>query len=68
MTNSTKPHWVKTEWGGGLYFAPSLEGFNTEEKQLNTIQNWMSEKIAETYISVNQDSRECNFANKWLKK
>ena len=36
MTNSTKPHWVKTEWGGGLYFAPSLEGFNTEEKQLNT--------------------------------
>ena len=39
-----------------------------KEKQLNTIQNWMSEKIVETYISVNQDSRECNFANKWLKK
>ena len=39
-----------------------------KEKQLNTIQTWMSEKIVETYISVNQDSRECNFANKWLKK
>ena len=39
-----------------------------KEKQLNTIQSWMSEKIVETYISVNQDSRECNFANKWLKK
>ena len=39
-----------------------------KEKQLNTIQTWMSEKIIETYISVNQDSRECNFANKWLKK
>tara|TARA_B100001175_G_scaffold156647_1_gene132703 strand:+ start:583 stop:1986 length:1404 start_codon:yes stop_codon:yes gene_type:complete len=39
-----------------------------KEKQLNTIQTWMSEKIIETYISVNQDNRECNFANKWLKK
>lgn len=39
-----------------------------KEKQLKTIQTWMSEKIIETYISVNQDSRECNFANKWLKK
>ena len=39
-----------------------------KEKQLNTIQTWMTEKIIETYISVNQDSRECNFANKWLKK
>ena len=39
-----------------------------KEKQLNTIQSWMTEKIIETYISVNQDSRECNFANKWLKK
>ena len=26
------------------------------------------EKIEETYISVNQDSRDCNFSNKWLKK
>ena len=39
-----------------------------KEKQLNTIQTWMTEKIIETYISVNQDNRECNFANKWLKK
>ena len=39
-----------------------------KEKQLNTIQSWMSEKIIETYISVNKDSRECNFSNKWLKK
>ena len=30
------PHWVKTAWGGGSYFSPSLEGFNTEEKRLNT--------------------------------
>ena len=36
MKNNLLPHWVKTEWGGGPYFVPSLEGFNTEEKQLNT--------------------------------
>ena len=39
-----------------------------KEKQLSTIQKWMNEKIDETYISVNQDSRDCNFSNKWLKK
>ena len=39
-----------------------------KEKQLKTIQKWMNDKITETYISVNRDSRQCNFANKWLKK
>jgi peptidyl-prolyl cis-trans isomerase SurA len=39
-----------------------------KEKQLNAIQNWMKEKIVDTYISVNQDSRDCNFTNEWLKK
>ncbi len=39
-----------------------------KEKQLKAIQKWMNDKIVETYISVNKDSKECNFANKWLKK
>tara|TARA_B100000989_G_C19512678_1_gene459945 strand:+ start:516 stop:1895 length:1380 start_codon:yes stop_codon:yes gene_type:complete len=39
-----------------------------KEKQLNKIQDWMIEKIEQTYISINQDNRDCNFANKWLKK
>ena len=38
-----------------------------KEKQLNAIQKWMNEKIIDTYISVNDDSRDCNFTNKWLK-
>ena len=38
-----------------------------KEKQLNAIQNWMNEKIVDTYISVNEDSRVCNFSNKWVK-
>ena len=33
--NSNKTHWVKTPWGNGPYFSVSLEGFNTNEKNLN---------------------------------
>ncbi len=39
-----------------------------KEKQLQTIERWMNEKILETYISVNSDSRKCDFTSKWLKK
>ena len=28
----------------------------------------MSDKIDNTYVSVNSDSRNCKFANNWLKK
>ena len=28
----------------------------------------MNEKIIDTYISVNDQNKQCNFANKWLKK
>tara|TARA_B100001093_G_scaffold70974_3_gene61603 strand:- start:31345 stop:32715 length:1371 start_codon:yes stop_codon:yes gene_type:complete len=38
-----------------------------KEKQLNKIKNWMIEKIDETYINVNQDNKDCNFTNKWVK-
>ncbi|MBL6729708.1 MAG: peptidylprolyl isomerase [Bacteroidia bacterium] len=39
-----------------------------KEKQLKTIENWMREKIADTYVSVNTTSQSCDFANNWLKK
>ena len=38
-----------------------------KEKQLTAIQKWMNEKIIDTYISVNDQNKQCNFANKWLK-
>ncbi len=38
-----------------------------KEKQINIIQNWMEEKIEETYININKDSRKCVFVNNWLK-
>jgi peptidyl-prolyl cis-trans isomerase SurA len=38
-----------------------------KEKQLKLIQEWMTEKIEETYINVNKDSRACTFINNWVK-
>ena len=37
-----------------------------KEKQLNTIQEWMGEKIDDTFINVNRSYRDCNFSNKWV--
>jgi len=38
-----------------------------KEKQIKVIKNWMEEKIKETYININKDSRNCTFVNNWLK-
>ncbi len=38
------------------------------EKQFNTIKKWMDEHIKDTYISVNAENRDCDFANKWVKE
>ena len=39
-----------------------------KEKQLNAIAKWSDEKIKETYIKINAEYRDCDFANNWLKK
>jgi peptidyl-prolyl cis-trans isomerase SurA len=39
-----------------------------KEKQLKVIEEWMTKKISDTYISVNRDNQSCDFANNWLKK
>ncbi len=38
------------------------------EKQIKVINKWQNEKIDETYISVNEDYKDCEFAGNWLKK
>ncbi len=38
------------------------------EKQFNTIKEWMDEYIEDTYVSVNAENRDCNFANNWVKE
>jgi peptidyl-prolyl cis-trans isomerase SurA len=37
------------------------------EKQYNAINDWMDEHIEDTYISVNTENQDCNFANNWVK-
>src|SRR5210317_167414 len=44
-----------------------IKSLALKEKQLNAIQDWMSEKIESTYVNVNRDSRSCDFTNNWLK-
>jgi peptidyl-prolyl cis-trans isomerase SurA len=39
-----------------------------KEKQINAIAKWTNEKIKETYIRINADYKDCEFANNWLKK
>lgn len=39
-----------------------------KEKQLKMIQEWMTEKIEDTYVNINKDSKECDFSNNWLKQ
>ncbi len=38
------------------------------DKKIKEIAKWTEEKINETYISINADYRDCDFANNWLKK
>lgn len=38
------------------------------EKQFKAIKDWMDEHIDDTYIHVNTDNRDCDFANKWVKE
>lgn len=39
-----------------------------KEKQINAIAKWTDEKIKESYIKINNDYKDCDFANNWLKK
>ncbi|CAM3566263.1 peptidylprolyl isomerase [Zobellia roscoffensis] len=38
------------------------------EKQYKAIKKWMDEHIEDTYISVNEDNKDCEFANNWVKE
>lgn len=38
------------------------------EKQFEAIKEWMEENIQDTYISVNEEKRDCDFSNNWVKE
>ena len=37
------------------------------EKQYEAIKEWMDEHIEDTYITINEDNNDCEFANNWVK-
>ncbi|WP_245962985.1 peptidylprolyl isomerase [Ulvibacter antarcticus] len=39
-----------------------------KEKQIRAIEKWQEEKINETYVNVNEDYRDCEYASNWVKK
>ncbi len=38
------------------------------EKQYSAIKKWMEKHIKDTYVSVNEENQECDFANNWVKE
>jgi len=39
-----------------------------KQKQIKAIEAWQEKKIKETYVNVNEDYRDCDFASNWVKK
>ncbi|UAB81003.1 peptidylprolyl isomerase [Marixanthomonas sp. SCSIO 43207] len=39
-----------------------------KQKQVKAIEEWQNEKIKETYVKVNEDYSDCDFASNWMKK
>lgn len=44
-----------------------IQQLSTTEKQYKAIKKWMDKHIEDTYISVNEANKDCDFANKWVK-
>jgi peptidyl-prolyl cis-trans isomerase SurA len=44
-----------------------IKSLALKEKQLNEIQEWMQDKIENTYIYLNKSNRNCDFVNNWIK-
>ncbi len=45
-----------------------IKSLALKEKQLQAVAKWFDDKIKDTYIKINAEYRECEFANNWLKK
>lgn len=38
------------------------------QKQFDAIKEWMAEHIEDTYVSINEANKDCDFANNWVKE
>jgi peptidyl-prolyl cis-trans isomerase SurA len=44
-----------------------IKSLALQEKQFKMIQKWQEEKIADTYVKINDDYKSCEFKSNWLK-
>lgn len=44
-----------------------IQNAATLEKQAKTINNWMKEKLEDTYVKINPDFQNCDFEHEWVK-
>jgi peptidyl-prolyl cis-trans isomerase SurA len=45
-----------------------IKALALRQKQIKTIEEWQERKIKDTYVNVNQDYQDCDFAGGWVKK
>jgi peptidyl-prolyl cis-trans isomerase SurA len=63
VNNKTEEH--KAEFANDYL---KIKELALTDKKIKAIAEWTEEKIKETYISINKDYKDCEFANNWLKK
>ncbi len=45
-----------------------IQRLTLQKKQEESIEKWAKEKIADTYIKINSDFKDCEFEKNWLKE
>ena len=45
-----------------------IKDFALQAKRIKAIEKWQNEKIAETYVKLNGEYRNCEYSSNWLKK
>jgi peptidyl-prolyl cis-trans isomerase SurA len=63
VTNRYPEH--KADYARDYY---KIKELALRDKQLKAVEKWQKEKIANTYIKINGEYRNCEFNSNWLKK
>ncbi len=45
-----------------------IQSATLSEKQNNAISDWVDDKIKNTYISINEEFKDCEFSHNWINK
>ncbi|MCJ8290975.1 MAG: peptidylprolyl isomerase [Crocinitomicaceae bacterium] len=63
LMNRTKPHQANLTEDYSL-----IQRAAENEKKRTVINTWVADKIASTYIRINEPFQDCTFANPWMKR